>query len=290
MKLKILYILLISFSIVWGQENEQLKDSPTQKEVKALIKKGISAYNSAEYEAAETDFRKAFALDPVNATASYNLGLTMTETQRNMEGERFFEKAGKQSENSLIKDKAFFNAGNVWLGKKKYEKAIEAYKNALRNNPADEEARYNLALAMKMLKKQQKNNKNNKNKNKNKNQNKKQNKDQKNKDKNKQNKDQNKNKKDNKNKKNKNKKDNKGNKKKDNKQQQNKQKQQNKQGKGDKKKQEKKQGQKPKSKLSPQQIKQLLIGLKNKEKKMQKKIAVKKMKGKGKRKKTDKDW
>ncbi len=278
MKLKILYILLISFSLVWGQENKQLKDSPTQKEVKALIKKGISAYNSAEYEAAETDFRKALALDPVNATASYNLGLTMTETQRNMEGERFFEKAGKQSKNPLIKDKAFFNAGNVWLGKKKYEKAIEAYKNALRNNPADEEARYNLALAMKMLKKQQKNNKNNKNKNKNKNQNKKQNKDQKNKDKNKQNKDQNKNKKDNK-----------GDKNKDNKQQQ-----QNKQGKGDKKKQEKKQekkqGQKPKSKLSPQQIKQLLVGLKNKEKKTQKKIAVKKMKGSGKRKKTDKDW
>ena len=36
-----------------------------------------------------------------------------------------------------------------------YAKAVDAYKMSLRNNPADHETRYNLALAQKMLKDQQ---------------------------------------------------------------------------------------------------------------------------------------
>ena len=43
---------------------------------------------------------------------------------------------------------------------KGYEKAIEAYKESLRNNPNDDETRYNLALAQKMLKDQQQNQQN----------------------------------------------------------------------------------------------------------------------------------
>jgi len=50
------------------------------------------------------------------------------------------------------KHKAFHNIGNVFMKEKDYTQAVEAYKNALRNNPEDEETRYNYALAKKMLK------------------------------------------------------------------------------------------------------------------------------------------
>ncbi|KAF5410701.1 MAG: hypothetical protein C5S43_04410 [Candidatus Methanocomedens sp.] len=42
------------------------------------------------------------------------------------------------------------------MNEKKYQEAVEAYKNALRSNPKDEETRYNLALAKEMLEDQQK--------------------------------------------------------------------------------------------------------------------------------------
>ena len=45
--------------------------------------------------------------------------------------------------------------GNFYMQKKEYEKAVEAYKNALRNNPADDETRYNYALAKELLEKEQ---------------------------------------------------------------------------------------------------------------------------------------
>ena len=45
------------------------------------------------------------------------------------------------------KHKAFHNIGNILMQKEKCKEAVEAYKNALRNNPTDEETRYNLAVA-----------------------------------------------------------------------------------------------------------------------------------------------
>jgi len=305
MKNIFIILLFISSLSIWAQKTDK------QKEVNSLIEEGIRSYETADYADAEKSFRKALAIDPLSASASYNLGRTQIEEDKNMEASHFFDKAIKTADNKLLKSKAAFNKGNIWFNKKKYEKAIEAYKTALRNNPDDEEARYNLALAQKMLKKNKKKNnkKKDKKKDKNKDKNKKddkkkqdkKNKDQKKKDKkdeknkkNDKNKDQ-KNKKDDKKKDGKNKKDDKKDGKKDKKDKKGDKKDQKKQDQkqGDKKKGDQKQDGKPqvrKAKLTPQQVKQLLVALKNKEKKTQNKIKARRLKGKGKMVKQDKDW
>mgnify|MGYP003327910704 CR=1 FL=1 len=66
--------------------------------------------------------------------------------------QRFFQ-TQKLSKNKEVKHQAFHNMGNVYMQKKEYQKAVEAYKNALRNNPADDETRYNYALAKELLEK-----------------------------------------------------------------------------------------------------------------------------------------
>ena len=48
---------------------------------------------------------------------------------------------------------AFHNLGNALMNQKEYSGAVEAYKNALRNNPSDDQSRYNLALAKDLLEK-----------------------------------------------------------------------------------------------------------------------------------------
>ncbi len=50
---------------------------------------------------------------------------------------------------------SFHNTGNALISEKKIEESIQAYKNALKANPADNETRYNLAYAQSLLKKQQ---------------------------------------------------------------------------------------------------------------------------------------
>jgi tetratricopeptide (TPR) repeat protein len=289
---KIFIILVLLNGLMLSAQN-----TDKQKEVNSLIEQGVKSYNSADYILAEKSFRKALAIDPVNASASYNLANAQLEQDKTMEAEHFFEKAVKTAnDNKKLKSKAAFNQGNIWYNKKKYEKAVEAYKTALRNNPDDEEARYNLALAQKMLKK---NNKNNKNDKKNK-----ENKDNKNKDKkNKDKKNENKNKNNKKNEKKKQDDKNKNDQKKGDKKEDQKKKEQGKKKQEKDKKSEKKQGEKKQSdqkqgekqkvkkrKLTPQQVKQLLVALKNKEKKTQNKIKAKRMKGSGKKVKQDKDW
>ena len=57
------------------------------------------------------------------------------------------EQATKASTSKEEKHKAFHNIGNVLMQNKKCKEAVEAYKNALRNDPTDDETRYNLGLA-----------------------------------------------------------------------------------------------------------------------------------------------
>ncbi|PIB31372.1 hypothetical protein BFP77_02040 [Maribacter sp. 4U21] len=228
---------------------------------------------------AEVDYRKAIAKSPDNAAAPYNLGNAYYNNATFSEAFGRFKEAGETATNKKDKHKAYHNMGNVFMKRKDYAKAVEAYKEALRNNPKDEETRYNLALAKELLKKDEdKKDKNDENK------------DQKDKD------DKKDKEGDNKDKKDQDKKDegdegDKGDK-------GDEQKDENKEGDGDKKEEQKKkpeQGDQPKeqqqprpNQLSKQQIENLLRAMQNAEKKVQDKIDAKKVKGA--KIKNEKDW
>jgi Ca-activated chloride channel family protein len=66
-----------------------------------------------------------------------------------------FMDAGKLETNPLRRALSFHNAGVICQGKKMYGEAIDVYKEALRNNPADDETRYNLELCKRQQKQQQ---------------------------------------------------------------------------------------------------------------------------------------
>ena len=66
-----------------------------------------------------------------------------------------FEAASKMEHDKGKLASIYHNAGVILQGAKQYQQAIEAYKESLRNNPADHETRYNLALCQKLLKDQE---------------------------------------------------------------------------------------------------------------------------------------
>ena len=77
-----------------------------------------------------------------------------------MKHHRDFFQTQKFSKDKSEKHMAFHNMGNVFMKKKDYAKAVESYKNALRNNPKDDETRYNYALAKELLEKENQKNEN----------------------------------------------------------------------------------------------------------------------------------
>ena len=196
------------------------------------------------FEEAEKNFRVAIddSLSDLRATFNlsnkyYSEGLYDEAISRQIE-------STKLAKNKSEKHKAFHNLGNSLMKKEMCSEAVLAYKNALRNDPSDDETRYNLALAKKCEEEQQNDDQNKDDQNKDNESKDDQNKDDQNKD----NED-----KDNQNKNDQSKNDNKSEKPKENKNQQ--------------------------SKLSPQQIKNLLKAMENAEKKVQAKVNDKKQKG-----------
>jgi tetratricopeptide (TPR) repeat protein len=137
---------------------------------------------------AEIAYRKALQANARSADAAYNLGYSLYKQQKFPEATEHYQAAVSDEKDKEKAAMVWHNVGNVFMSGKDYQKSIEAYKEALRKNPLDDETRYNLALAQKLLENQQNKDKNkDQNKDKNKDQNKKD--QQKNKD---QNKDQNK--------------------------------------------------------------------------------------------------
>ena len=65
--------------------------------------------------------------------------------------------AAKVAKDKNAKAGASYNIGNTYMQEQKWEDAVNAYKQALRNNPQDEAAKYNLSYALAMMKKDNQN-------------------------------------------------------------------------------------------------------------------------------------
>ena len=87
----------------------------------------------------------------------YNLGNALLMQQKAKDAMEQFEAASKVEKDKKKLSQIYHNMGVILQSSKQYPQCIEAYKKALRNNPADDETRYNLALAQKLLKDQQQN-------------------------------------------------------------------------------------------------------------------------------------
>lgn len=131
-----------------------------QKEVRQLARSGNKLYQKEKYDKAELKYRKALEINPSDKVANFNLANTLLRTERGDEADKIYQELLKEVK-ILPKEQAAdvaHNAGNLAMSKKNYAKAVDMYKESLRRRPTDEETRYNLALAQKLLQQQQQEN------------------------------------------------------------------------------------------------------------------------------------
>ena len=128
------------------------------------VRDGNRIFKSKDYAKAEVLYRKAIAENPSNSQAIYNLGCALMMQKKDSAAVTQYEKAAKLEKNKLRRAMAYHNIGVLCQGHKMYSEAISAYEQALRNNPKDNETRYNLALCKRLQKKQKNKDKNKDNK------------------------------------------------------------------------------------------------------------------------------
>lgn len=147
------YLLSILFATLfclplWGQ-----------KQVRDLTRSGNKLYRSKEYSKAEIDYRKALEVNKSDRTTIFNLANVLYRTDRGEEAGKLYQSLAPHL--SLLSPTQAadltHNAGNTAFRAKQLEQAIEFYKESLRRRPSDEDTRYNLALAQKLLEDQKKN-------------------------------------------------------------------------------------------------------------------------------------
>ncbi len=122
-----------------------------------FVRSGNKLYRMQEYSKAEAEYRKSIAVNPDNPQALYNLGCALMMQQKDSAAVEEYQKAARVEKNSLRKAKIFHNIGVICQNRKMFGEAISAYKESLRNNPNDNETRYNLALCKRQQKKNQNN-------------------------------------------------------------------------------------------------------------------------------------
>lgn len=117
-----------------------------------FIRTGNKLYRNQNYPKAEVEYRKAISQNGSNAHAVYNLGNALMMQQKDSAAIVQLENAGKMEANKTRKAMAYHNIGTICQRHQLYGDAIKAYEEALRNNPNDNETRYNLALCKRLNK------------------------------------------------------------------------------------------------------------------------------------------
>lgn len=121
----------------------------------AMVRRGNSEYKRKKYPEAELEYRKALNVSPNMKEASFNLGVALQQQKKEDEAIKQYEKSLELLKDSVQQAHAYHNIGNAYCMKEEWEKAIDAFKKALRLKPSDMDTKYNLAFAQSKLKQQQ---------------------------------------------------------------------------------------------------------------------------------------
>ena len=157
----LLAVLLVAQPFTAGAQNKDLVK-------KDLLHSGNKMYKRAQYAAADSLYTAAVAVDTTYATGWYNLGNSLYLGGENDQAKAAWMRSLLNTAQEDDRADILYNLGGVEMDKKNYAEAIKLYKDALRREPADEKARYNLALAQELLEDQQNQQDQNQNKDQNK--------------------------------------------------------------------------------------------------------------------------
>ena len=130
-----------------------------QESLNTLIFRGNRSFDKQKYGEATSTFSEAVKKNEKDFGAHYNLGNSLYKIKKYDEAIAEYQKAQKNTNNKDEKAASYYNEGNAHLQNGDGEKAVNAYKNALKYDPDNEAILKNLQIAKK--KQKQKDNKQN---------------------------------------------------------------------------------------------------------------------------------
>ena len=159
-----LMIALPSTLYAGSDKTSEAKTESTIDERKA-IRKGNKLYEDKRYAEAEVEYKRALQYNPNSDIANYNLALSYLRQGGSSDpkdsnspvnqASQILRNVVKTAHDKGLASRAYYNLGNIAFNQQNYSESIEMYKDALRRNPDDDQARQNLRLAQKKQQEQQ---------------------------------------------------------------------------------------------------------------------------------------
>src|SRR5512133_278879 len=122
---------------------------------KKFIRKGNREYGKENYSESEIQYRKAEEKSKRSPDAVFNIGDALYRQKKYDDASKQFLDNANMNEDVFKKASAWYNMGNSLLQSRKVKESIEAYKNSLKLDPDNQQAKYNLGYAQNLLKQQE---------------------------------------------------------------------------------------------------------------------------------------
>lgn len=117
-----------------------------------FVRRGNRLFRDSIYDKAQVEYQKGFQKDSLDVPVQYNLANTLLRQSQPKEAMRLLERAAKTERSPQRRAKIYHNMGLILQSQKQFGPAIQSYMESLRNNPHDNETRYNLVLCQRQLK------------------------------------------------------------------------------------------------------------------------------------------
>lgn len=119
------------------------------------IRRGNRYMRDSIYDKAQVEYQKAIERDNTNSISHYNFGNALLYQNKAQDAMKEYETAAKLEKDKGRLAQIYHNMGVVLQAAKQFDKAVACYRNSLRNDPTNNETRYNYALSLFQLKKNQ---------------------------------------------------------------------------------------------------------------------------------------
>lgn len=133
--MKYLSIILLAFFLIGASLND--------------AREANEAYRDGDYDRAVELYKKAIQSDAENSKLYYNLANALAKKGETEEAVRYFEQFKSMTDDAELKAMADYNIGNIYSEMKEWGEATKYYKNSLRSQAADIDAKHNYELAKK---------------------------------------------------------------------------------------------------------------------------------------------
>jgi tetratricopeptide (TPR) repeat protein len=130
--------------------------SAQQMRERGLVRKGNREFKREQFEKSVDSYQRALQHDSTCFEAKYDLASALYRTERYDKAEKtLLSIVGDSTRTELERGEVAYNLGNTQFAQQKYKEALSSYRQAMRCNPNDEDAKFNYAFTKRLIQQQE---------------------------------------------------------------------------------------------------------------------------------------